>query len=98
MKYLKLLLDTAPEQRVQACLEDPSLLDAALEEASALLDDARIDAACSAMNGLLANGAFATGLGLTREADEIPGIVLLSAVRYADAMLAALASTKGGGA
>jgi len=34
--YLKILINTPAGERVQACLEDPSLLDAALDEAATL--------------------------------------------------------------
>lgn len=39
--WLRLLLATAPQERVQACMEDPSLLDAALAEAHSLEDCGR---------------------------------------------------------
>jgi hypothetical protein len=60
----------------------------------------RFDAACVAMNGLLANPALCAAAEVLAD-DRTGGAATLfaqNAVRYADALLAELAKPKGGGA
>lgn len=90
------IIDAAVDQaktelgtKMTEALEELRTLNLAQREQNRLL------AACSALKGLLGNGTFATAMGLKYEPDDVPAVVVVSAVRYADALIAVLDSTKG---